>query len=193
MLKVNYFFITVFVSSFLIVISGCDPKPNFDSVYTRITESTFVLSTANDIPLPQNEVILTVTGKINTHNKGNSLVMDLETIESVGLVEYTVEDPFEKEQRTFQGVLMRDLLDLWQVDSQATTLEVTALNDYKIDIPINIFREFPVIFALKQDGEYMTPDYRGPAMLVFPYNDYEFEHLIVHAYWAWQIKAIFIR
>ncbi len=193
MSKVNYFFIVIVVPLFVIVASGCDPQPDFDSAYTRISEGTFTLQAENDIPLPQGETILTITGQINAHNEGNSIVMDLSTIEAVGLVEYTVEDPFEERQRTFRGVLMKDLLDLWQVDSQATVLEITALNDYKVEVPISMLREFPIIFALQQDGEYMTPDYRGPAMLVLPYGYYEFEHLITNAYWIWQIKSVFVK
>ena len=193
MSKLKYFLITVIIIPFILIVSGCDPKPDFDSVYTRVSEGILTPQAESDIPLPQNEIILTVTGKMNTQNQGTTIVMDLSTIESVGLVEYVVKDPFEEEQKTFRGVLMRDLLDLWQVDSEAIVLELTALNDYKVEVPINILREFPVIFALQQDGEYMTPDYRGPAMLVFPYNHYKFDPFIVNSYWIWQIKDIVVK
>ncbi len=190
--EVKYFFIAAIILP-IFVISGCDPKPDFDSVYTRVSEGTLTLQTESDIPLPKDEIILTVTGKINAANKENSIVMDLSTIESIGLVEYSVEDPFEEEQRIFRGVLMRDLLDLWEVDPQATVLEMTALNDFKAEVPISMLREFPVIFALQQDGEYMTPDYRGPAMLVFPYGYYKLDPLNINRYWIWQIKSIIVK
>lgn len=166
---------------------GCNVQPEFESVYTPLTSPN--LEIGNQIPSPQGEAILTVLGKVGTTNQDTGIVMDLPTVESIGLVEYTVEDPFEKEERTFTGVLMRDLLDVWQVPSDATSLNVTALNDFQIDIPINLVRDYPVIFALQQDGEYMTSDYRGPAMLVFPYDHYDFD-IGTDSYWVWQIKTI---
>lgn len=174
----------------LVALVGCTSQPDFDSVYTRL--NTISLVAGSPIPKPQEDIILTVSGQIGAANQDQSIVMDIPNIESVGLVEYTVEDPFEQEQRTFTGVLMKDLLELWQVSPEATRLEVTALNDYQIDVPIDLVRDYPVIFALKQDGEYMTPDYRGPAMLVFPYEHYQFD-IGTDSYWAWQIKTIAVK
>jgi len=177
-------------SLFLSLFVGCASQPDFDSVYTRLGSPT--LETGETIPNPEEGTMLTVSGEIGTANNGNEIVMDLSTIEAVGLVEYTVEDPFEKEERTFTGVLMKDLLELWQVSPDATVLDITALNDYQTDVPIELVRDYPVIFALKQDGEYMMPDYRGPAMLVFPYEHYKFD-LTTDSYWIWQIKDISVR
>ncbi|NER82939.1 MAG: molybdopterin-dependent oxidoreductase [Leptolyngbya sp. SIO1D8] len=168
-------------------IIGCSTQPDFDSVYTQINDSSLAIGQA--IPRPQESVILTISGQLGTTNDGETIVMDIPTLESVGLVEYTVEDPFEKEDHTFTGVLMKDLLELWQVSPEATVINITALNDYQIDVPINLVREYPVIFALKQNGEYMTPDYRGPAMLVFPYDHYKFDPG-TDSFWVWQIKSI---
>lgn len=145
------------------------------------------------IPPPETEPLLTVMGKIGVTNVGDTLAMDRSTLEAVGLVEYMVKDPFEEVDHTYTGVLMRDLLELWQVPPDATLLQVIALNDYEIDVPIELMRNYPVIFALKEDGEYMTPDYRGPAMLVFPYDHYSFEESLTNSYWVWQIKSITVK
>ncbi len=174
----------------LVALVGCTSQPDFDAVYTRLNIPS--LETGGAIPDPEEAVVLTVSGQIGAANKDQSIIMDIPTIESVGLVEYTVEDPFEKEQRTFSGVLMKDLLELWKVSPDATVLTVTALNDYQIDVPLDLAWDYPVMFALKQDGEYMTPAYRGPAMLVFPNKHYKFE-LETDSYWAWQIKTIAVK
>ena len=116
--------------------------------------------------------------------------MDLATIESLGVVEYTLDDPFENEEATFRGVLMSDLLDIWQVDEAATTLNMVALNDYAVDVSISDLREFPVIFAMQENGEYMTVARRGPAMLVFPYRDFEFDETFYNNLWIWQIEMV---
>ena len=182
--------ITLYLLCVVFVVS-CSKQPEFDSVYTRLEKAT--LKAGSNIPKPQEAPILTVSGKVGTTNHDDqTIIMDIPTLETVGAVEYTVEDPFEKEEHTFAGILMKDLLELWQVSPDATVLNVVALNDFQVDVPIALVREYPVIFALKQNGEYMTPDYRGPAMLVFPYNDYKFE-LATDAYWVWQIKSITVK
>ena len=119
--------------------------------------------------------------------------MDRDMIESLGLVEATVTDPFEKTRYKFKGVLVRDLLNLWKVDSNAKFLDLTALDGYRIEISLQIFKDYPVIFALQQDNQYLKNNYRGPAMLVFPYETYRLPAEYNEQYWIWQIKSIVVR
>jgi hypothetical protein len=157
-------------------------------VFSVISEAS--LEAGSEIPAPQDDVILTVTGSIGTTNAGEAIEMDLKTIESVGVVEYTVTDPFENKEITYRGPLMSDLLALWQVPDDATTLHMVALNDYAVDVPLADLKQYPVIFGLQADGEYLPVSTRGPAMLVYPYDDFEFEQSVYNDYWIWQIKSI---
>jgi hypothetical protein len=178
----------VFVLLALVVVTACGANTTNKTVYTEVTKAT--LKAGDKIPAPAGDVILTVTGKIGTTNRDNAIVMDLKTIESVGLVDYKVKDPFEKKDVIFRGPLMSNLLSLWQVSKDATKLRIVALNDYKVDVPIAELTKYPVIFALQQDGQYMPVSTRGPAMLVFPYNDFQLNEAVYNDYWAWQIKSI---
>lgn len=74
--------------------------------------------------------------------------MDRSTIEQVGLVEYQVQDPFEERPITYRGVLMRDLLELWQVHDDVEQIKFVALNDYEVEIPAEEFYTYPILFAL---------------------------------------------
>ena len=159
-----------------------------EPVYTTVSEGTLI--PGNPIPTPAEATILTVTGNIRTVNETEQIIMDIPTIESVGQVEYTVLDPFKDEEITYTGVLMSDLLDLWQIGEEATTLRMTALNDYMVEVPISLIRDFPVIFAMQANGEYMPIADKGPAMLVLPYHRFESERPSSDAYWIWQIKSI---
>jgi hypothetical protein len=166
-----------------------------EPAFTRVTEAE--LSAGDDIPVPANEedIILTVTGNIGNPNQGDAIVMDLASIEMVGEVEYRVVDPFREEgdaeEVVFRGPLMSDLLALWGVSQDAVeTLNVVALNDYAVDVPAGDLWEYPVIFALQADGEYMPVSTRGPAMLVYPYADFDFDMDEYNSYWVWQIKTI---
>lgn len=172
----------------MLLAAACKQVVKFDDVYTKVTEAT--LQAGDAIPTPEQDAVLTVNGKIGTSNTADAIVMDRATIEKVGLVEYTVQDPFADHAITYRGVLMRDLLALWQVPKNAETVQLTALNDYQVDIPVADFYQYPILYAMQADGVYMEPDYQGPAMLVFPVDDYQFDKITVRRRWIWQIKTI---
>jgi hypothetical protein len=168
--------------------TGCLERVVSDNIYEVVEPGT--LAPGDPIPLPQADAFLTISGKIGTTNQGDGIVMNRDILESVGVVEYDVHDPFEDRSIVFRGVLMSDLLGVWQVSDEAEVARFTALNDYRIDVPIDDFYQYPVLLALQADGAYMTPDYRGPAMLVYPLNDYEFDLVGIKRKWIWQIKSI---
>lgn len=182
----------VFATLVLALLAACAPAsaPAGETVYTRVSEAT--LQPGDPIPAPQGDVVLSISGLVNAAG-GEEITMDLAALEAAGLVDYTVEDPFLHRQVTYRGPLLSELLDLWQVDSAATTLHIVALNDYSIEVPIAMARDYPLVFAIMADGEYMSIADRGPAMLVLPYDDFEFERPAADAYWIWQIKSIEVR
>lgn len=178
--------------AFALLLGACSPtEADPTPAYRIVSERS--LTAGEDIPAPSSEVVLTVTGKIGTSNVDETIQMDIATIEALGQVDYTVNDPFETVETTFRGVLMSDLLDLWQVAEDATTLHIVALNDYAIDVPIEDLRRYPVILALQANGDYMPVSTRGPAMLVYPYGEYEFDTAVYNDYWIWQIKSVDVR
>lgn len=170
------------------VMVGCAPAATTEDVYTVVSEGE--LAAGDDIPVPSGDVVMTVTGKIGNPNVGDAIQMDMETLESVGLVDYAMTDPFEQIPVTFRGVLMSDLLDLWGVPADATILHAVALNDYSVDIPIKDMRDYPVMLATMQNGDYMEVSDRGPLMMVYPYEHFDFDHAIYDNYWIWQLKSI---
>jgi hypothetical protein len=177
---------------FALLLAACSPTAAEPTpAYTVVSEGS--LAAGDAIPVPTGDVILTVTGKIGTTNVDDSIQMDIATIESLGQVDYSLTDPFDDVQMSFRGVLMSKLLDLWQVPDDATMLNIVALNDYAIDVPISDLRTYPVIFALQANGEYMPVSTRGPAMLVYPYGEYELDPAVYNDYWIWQIKSIELR
>jgi hypothetical protein len=174
-----------------VMVAACGSAQPTQPIYQRVTDAKLKASDA--IPKPTGDTILTVSGKIGAANDGDKIVMDLATLESAGLVDYKVTDPFDNVDVTFRGVLMTDLLTLWKADPNATTLVMTALNDYSVDIPMSDFKQYPVIFALQQDGKYMPVATRGPAMLVYPYNHFQFDKEKYNDRWIWQLKSIEVK
>jgi hypothetical protein len=177
-------------------LGGCTTSPQFDAVYTRVSDAK--LQPGQPLPPRQSQTLITVTGKIQAQQgksatASTGLQLDWESLASAGMVEYEVNDIFEQQQNRFRGVLMRDLLALWQVTPAAKQVTLTALNDYKITMPIALLQKYPVMLAMEQNGRPMQPDYRGPAMIVTPYEQYgAVRELANRDYWIWQVTKIHI-
>jgi len=183
-------FMLIILAFYALLAAACSPSSS-TPIYTRVSDAK--LKAGDTIPAPTGDIILTVTGNIGAKNTADSIVMDRDMIESVGQVEYKVTDPFDTKDYIYRGPLMSDLLDLWKASSEATTLEVTALDDYVVEVPIADMRKYPVLFALQRDGDYMPIATRGPAMLVYPYNNFTFDQVVYNDFWVWQIKSITVK
>src|SRR3954452_24709140 len=83
----------------VVSIAACSSSPKPDTIYQRVSDAK--LKPGDSIPAPKDTIIISVTGKIGTKNSGDAIQMDMPTIESVGLVDYKVNDPFEKRPTVF--------------------------------------------------------------------------------------------
>ena len=179
----------ILVSAACSVFSDDEEPKTAATIYTRVSEGT--LNAGDPIPVPDAaNVTLTITGLVGNTNDGDQIIMDREALEAVGQYEYTQTDPFEEVEVTHRGVLMQDLLALWGVSGAATVLHMTALNDYTIDVSLADVRQYFALLALQENGAYMEVSRRGPAMLVFPYADFELNETLFNNYWIWQLKSI---
>ena len=70
-----------------------------DRIYASVSPSS--LEPGGPIPQPTEQVILTITGNIAVKNVGDTLVFDIPTLERLGLVEYTIRDPWLKAEVTY--------------------------------------------------------------------------------------------
>ncbi len=151
------------------------------------------LKPGDSIPTPSGNPILTITGLIGNPNEDESIVMDIPTLESVGTVElHLKEDPFEKREVVYKGVLWSDLLDVWQVAEDAKEVQIIALDNFSRTISIEELRKYPIIMALRADGEYLSSDY-GPARVMYPIDTHTFEESHYRPNSVWQIAKIDVR
>jgi hypothetical protein len=91
----------------------------------------------------------------------------------------------------FDGVSLSKLMDL--VGARGKTAKVIALNDYTTMVPLDDFRKFPVILALKLNGEYMHIRDKGPLFIVYPYDSSpELQNQVYYSRSAWQVSKIII-
>jgi hypothetical protein len=155
-------------------------------VYETVSEPK--LKPGMEIPEPTGPVVLTVSGRIKS---AKPVHFDLAMLESLGLIRFTTPTSWTTEPATFEGVLLSALLDVVGPDPAATSLKLIAHNDFESPAPIEDGRKWPVMLALKRDGEYMSRRDRGPVWMVYPQHAYpELGQREYFSRWVWQLKAI---
>jgi len=146
---------------------------------TRRTPNTWLLSAmlsaglsvagpARALPAPTGRVVLTVKGRIGATNRGATAVFDMAMLEALPQASFTTMTPWDQAPVKFSGPLLRDVLAAVKV--QGSVLRATALNDYKITIPVEDTRRFDVLLAHHMDNQPIPIRNRGPLLIVYPFD-----------------------
>lgn len=186
-----------FTAAFLLIsllLTGCGSSNNDPAavIYETVSEPAF--NPGDPIPAPTGKVILTVDGKISQKNAGDKLELDMATLESMGLVKFDATDPFDEIKKVVTGVLVTQFLKMVGAAPDATSLHMTATDDYAVDFNIVDAGKWPVLIATQYDGSYVTLDKGGPTILVFPFDDFpEIDHSIYDSQSIWSIETITVK
>jgi hypothetical protein len=177
----------------LAVLIPLDDARAQSDVYEQVSEPT--LKPGDPLPVPENPVVLTVRGKISAGAEGADVVaFDMASLEKLGIVRFTTLTSWTDEPITFDGVLVSSLLAYVKADPAATKLTLTALNDYQSSAPIEDSGLWPVILAVKENGQYMSIRERGPIWMVYPQHAYpELGQREFLSRWIWQLKEIIVQ
>jgi len=133
---------------------------------------------------PKGDPVLTVTGHITAKNAPTGLVLDLAQLEALPQHRFTTSTIWTEGQTTFQGVLMKDLIAA--VGASGKMIEMTALNDYIIELPLSDVKDDGPLLAYLMDGKTMSLRDKGPIWMVFPYDqnpDYRTEETYSRSIW----------
>ncbi|MDU1062060.1 MAG: molybdopterin-dependent oxidoreductase [Leclercia adecarboxylata] len=146
---------------------------------------------AGELPKPAGKVLLTLSGNIQNTNEDGKAVFDIASLEKLGMVSFQTTSPWYNGRPTFTGVPLQKLMDY--VGAKGSIVKVTALNDYTTVIPLNDFKKYNVILALKINGEYMRIRDKGPLFVVYPYDSLpELNNQIFYSRSAWQVSKMMI-
>lgn len=150
------------------------------------------LSLAAELAAPTGKVLLTVSGRITNTNSGDQAVFDREMLEALGVSELAQETPWTDGRHVFNGVLGHKILDA--VGAEGEMIVAKAINDYQVNIPTSDLRNYPVLFALKQNGSYMRVRGKGPIWIIYPRETYpELDTDQITDRWVWQLTEIVIQ
>lgn len=149
------------------------------------------------LPPPQDEIILTVTGKIGRGNAqgatGNiEARFDRAMLERLGMTEVVTGTPWHAGKVRFEGVLLRRLLTA--VAAEGDSLRAVAHNDYTANLPVEDAKRYDVILALKANGQELTLRQKGPIFVIYPYDrDSALRKDIIYYRSVWQLRSLEIR
>ena len=148
-----------------------------------------VLPSVHALELPAEPVILTISGKIDSPNKGTVAVFDMKMLEKLPQKTFSTRSPWFPDAMRFTGPLLRDVLAA--AGANGKTIMALALNDYKTEIPFDdVLRQDPIVARLMNDKP-MPVRAKGPLFIVYPYDSKsELRSEIYYNRSAWQLKAL---
>jgi hypothetical protein len=165
---------------------GADAGTAYNDAYQVVSDAT--IKPGDALPAPQDDVVLTVSGKIGS---AAPVTFDMKTLEKIGLIRFTTRTEWTDGPVQFEGVLLKDLLAVLHADKSADKLVLKALNDYISSMPITDADTYPVMVAVKENGAYMSVRERGPLWIVYPQDAYpEVGRREFLSRWVWQLAEI---
>jgi hypothetical protein len=106
--------------------------------------------------------------------------------------EINTENPYVDEVTAFSGPRVEKLLRHIGVNiEEVRELNLRALNDYNVDIPVEDIINYPVIVSVLSGGGVMTVREKGPFWLIYPMSDNpELQQPIYNDRLIWQLSEI---
>jgi len=150
--------------------------------------------------------MLTIVGDVGTTNRGpfdpfadklmdaqgarfeRAMAFELSALTSPGMRRITVRYPTWPSAHTFEGPLLKDVLDAAGVEGGV--VRPVALDGYAAEISYADLEKWPVVLALKMDGQWLSIGAAGPAWVIYPRDDYPELAQVDDAKWVWGVSYI---
>jgi hypothetical protein len=141
------------------------------------------------ITAPKGQVLLTVNGNISVKNTSDAALFDADLLDALPQKSFVTSTPWFKEPTKFTGPLLRDILQA--LKASGTSIKATALNDYKVNIPMQDAMKYDIILARQIDGKVISVREKGPLFVIYPFDSAsELRNLTYYSRSIWQLKAL---
>ena len=130
--------------------------------------------------------ILAVTGGTTS---AVHVELDLDAIQRMPKHQIITSTPWTEGVSTFDGVLLRDLMQ--ELGVTGSSIKLVALNDYSITIPVSDLESYDVMIAYLRDGAPMPVRDKGPLWIIYPLDSHpELNVQETHAKMIWQVRRM---
>ncbi|MBX3634084.1 MAG: hypothetical protein KF683_01580 [Rubrivivax sp.] len=144
---------------------------------------------ARALERPRGAVVLTLTGRLRMPNEGDRAHFDMDMLAALPQSSFSTRTPWYAQARRFTGPLLRDVLAA--AGAQGTTLRLVALNDYRVDMPVDDAQRHDVVLARLLDDRPMSVRDKGPLFVIYPFDaDPALRSAVYYARSAWQLRTI---
>lgn len=114
--------------------------------------------------------------------------LDLAALDALAQAEIVTTTPWNKDKRRFTGPSFADLAALGPAAGMAN---ITALNDYEVEVPAEDWQTLPLVLATRIDGKEVPVYDKGPYWLMYPVDSLPVPLPQVYvSRMIWQIKAV---
>jgi hypothetical protein len=142
---------------------------------------------AHALGTPQGAVVLTVSGKLS--NPVGDAHFDMAMLEALPQHSFSARTPWYPQPRKFTGPLLREVLS--QAGARGDQVRAIALNDYRVDIPMDDLLRYDVVLARLLDDKPMAVRDKGPLFIVYPFEERpELRSTVYYSRCAWQLRAL---
>ncbi|MCV2357896.1 hypothetical protein LNV08_02800 [Paucibacter sp. TC2R-5] len=137
---------------------------------------------------PSGSVVLTISGA----GVPREAQFDMAMLAALPQHSFTTRTPWYPSARKFTGPLLRDVLGA--AAAQGKEIEAIAINDYKVNIPIEDAQQRNLIVARLLDDKPMSLRDKGPLFIIYPFDsDESLRNSVYYSRAAWQLKALRVK
>ncbi|MFL4471601.1 molybdopterin-dependent oxidoreductase [Tateyamaria armeniaca] len=136
--------------------------------------------------LAQSNMDLQITASAS---ESDTLTLSLAELDAMAQVTFTTTTIWTDGDVTFSGVPLKAVLA--RANKKGSAVEMVALNDYKVAIPMATIEDTVPIIATRMNGEPISVRDKGPYWIVFPYDhDPKYRTETIHAFSIWQLNRL---
>lgn len=134
-------------------------------------------------------VLLTVTGGPDAQGQPFDTTFDMAALQALPKTSFETTTMWTEGMQRFDGVDLRVFLDSLQVEKGIVV--AMAINDYRIEIPVEEIKQGGAMIAYMRNGAPMSIRDKGPLWIVYPYDSApEFQSEVVFSRSIWQLDRL---
>ncbi|MCF6271950.1 MAG: hypothetical protein L3J37_01990 [Rhodobacteraceae bacterium] len=159
---------------------------------TRKSYPIFLLWLVLALALPRlalaGGVVLTITNMVN----GSEMAFTEDALLAMPQTVVETENEFVDAKTLFSGPLARNVLKM--LGEGGDTVVLTAVNDYAVEVPLEDFIKYDVVFAMSGNGERFSRRDKGPVWVIYPMSDFEeLQDPVYNARLIWQLVKVEVK